>query len=73
MHDYPYQHHTAAFRALTEVFHAFELPYFLIGGQARDLLLSRMQIPAYAKTKDIDFAVMVRDMGQFEQLRAQAQ
>jgi predicted nucleotidyltransferase len=71
MPDYPYQQHTAAFRALTDVFHAFELPYFLIGGQARDLLLSRMQIPTYAKTKDIDFAVMVRDMGQFEQLRDQ--
>jgi predicted nucleotidyltransferase len=70
MFEYPYQHHKEAFRVLAQVFQSFDLPYFLIGGQARDLLLSRMNIPTYAYTKDIDFAVMVRDMGQFEQLRA---
>lgn len=69
MPNYPFQHHTEAFRVLIAVFDTFGLPYFLIGGQARDLLLSRMQIPTYAYTKDIDFAVMVQDMGQFEQLR----
>lgn len=71
MPSYPYQQHTEAFRVLVSIFQSFGLPYFLIGGQARDLLLSRMQIPTYAYTKDIDFAVMVQDMGQYEQLRDQ--
>ncbi len=71
MTNYPFQHHTEAFRVLMAVFDTFGLPYFLIGGQARDLLLSRMEIPAYAFTRDIDFAVMVADLGKYEQLRAQ--
>jgi predicted nucleotidyltransferase len=70
MYNYPFQHHTAAFRLLIRVFEEQQVPYFLIGGQARDLLLSRMHIQAYALTKDIDFAVMVPDLGKFEQLRS---
>ena len=58
-----------AFRALITTFELKGLLYYLIGGQARDLLLSKRDITPAALTRDIDFAIMVQDFGQFVGLR----
>lgn len=49
-----------------------EIEYFIVGAFARDLGLSAIgydRIPA-RKTKDIDLAVMVGSIGEFEELKA---
>ncbi len=69
MNDYPFQQHYAAFKALIETFEASGVHHYLIGGQARDLLLSQKNIKPISVTPDIDFAVMVQDFGQFNGLR----
>lgn len=68
MHSYPFQNHLELFRVLEEVFQSLDIRYYLIGGQARDLLMSRKEIPPYAVTRDVDLAVMVSGHGQFGDL-----
>jgi predicted nucleotidyltransferase len=69
MNNYPFQQHYEAFKTLIETFEASGIHHYLIGGQARDLLLSQKDIKPISVTPDIDFAVMVQDFGQFEGLR----
>ena len=69
--DYPFRHHKKAFQTLIEIFEKHSVVYFLIGGQARDLLLSQRDIHSPALTRDIDFAVMVQDFGQFSAIHAE--
>lgn len=69
MNNYPFQDHVEAFRVLIATFQARGILHYLIGGQARDLLLSKRDITPMALTRDIDFAIMVQDFGQFEGLR----
>jgi predicted nucleotidyltransferase len=65
---YPYKEHRAAFETLISVFREFQACHFLIGGQARDLFLSQQNIRPNSLTRDIDFAIMVADLGQFAQI-----
>jgi len=60
--------HEEAFRALLEVFHHFSIRYFLIGAQARDVHFFQQGIKPPRITLDIDFAVMVVSMGQYQAL-----
>lgn len=47
------------------------IPFFLIGAAARDVMLEHLHgLPAQRATKDVDFAVMVNDWQSFQDLRA---
>lgn len=69
MHNYPFGRHIEVFQALTKSFAARGINYYMIGGQARDLLLSQKNIRPISVTTDIDFAIMIYDLGQFAELK----
>lgn len=69
MHNYPFEQHIELFQALTKVFEAHGIDYYMIGGQARDLLLSQQNIRPISVTVDIDFAIKVYSMGQYHELK----
>ena len=66
--DYAFGEHKEAFIHLMKVFDAFSLQYFLIGAQARDLHFFQQGIKPIRGTRDIDFAVMVVSMEQYNEL-----
>lgn len=65
---YAFGEHKEAFNVLLTVFNAFHLRYFLIGAQARDIHFFQKGIKPARGTRDIDFAVMVESMDQYNEL-----
>ncbi len=59
-----------AFIAIDKVFREMNIFYYLIGAQARDIHLLDQGIAPVRGTQDIDFAVMLPDMDQYENLMA---
>jgi len=57
------------FECIDEVMRELEIPYYLIGASAIDLQLLRKGIRPKRATKDIDFAVMVSNLSEFERMR----
>jgi len=61
----------AVVRALQDVAVPRELPFFIMGAAARDLMLHHAHgLAPLTGTEDIDFGVMVRDWPDFDALRA---
>ena len=65
---YRFREEHEAFRALLSVLDKQQRVYYLIGGQARDLFLSQKNLSPPAVTRDIDFAVMVEDVPEWNLL-----
>lgn len=63
----PYVRET--FECIDDVMRELEIPYYLIGASAIDLQLSKKGIRPKRATKDIDFAVMVSNLREFERMR----
>ena len=66
--NYAFGQHPEAFNVLKEVFELFSIRYFLIGAQAKDVHFYQKGIKPSRGTRDIDFAVMVRDLNQYKLL-----
>ncbi|MEZ4685766.1 MAG: nucleotidyl transferase AbiEii/AbiGii toxin family protein [Bacteroidia bacterium] len=60
--------HKEAFRILLNIMESYSIRFFLIGAQARDVHFMRKGIKPARGTRDIDFAVMVDSMDQYNQL-----
>ncbi len=60
--------HSKAIRALINIFTDFSVRFFLIGAQVRDIYFNQKNIPPKRATRDIDFAVMIESMGQYDEL-----
>lgn len=67
--QYAFGEHQAAFQTLITVFDAFSIRYFLIGAQARDVHFYRQGIKPMRGTRDIDFAVMVETIEDYNRLK----
>lgn len=67
--QYAFGEHQAAFQTLITVFEAFSIRYFLIGAQARDVHFYRQGIKPMRGTRDIDFAVMVETIEDYNHLK----
>lgn len=67
--QYAFGEHQAAFQTLIKVFEAFSIRYFLIGAQARDVHFYRLGVKPMRGTRDIDFAVMVDTMEDYNHLK----
>lgn len=67
--NYAFTEHVEAFKALTEVFKSFSVQYYLIGAQARDVHFYQQGIKPNRGTRDIDFAVMMQNMTQYNELK----
>lgn len=65
---YIYSEHAEALQILQKVFERYSIKYFLIGAQARDVHFFRKGIKPMRATKDIDFAVMLKDMNSYNNL-----
>jgi len=70
---FAFAEHREAFEALLDVFHHFSIRYFLIGAQARDVHFFRKGIKPTRRTRDIDFAVMVASMDQYQSIMTMLQ
>ena len=57
------------FETLEEAFHVCGIDYYLIGALARDTWYARAQ-KKFRTTKDVDFAVMIGNLEQYEQVKA---
>lgn len=57
------------FECIDEVMRELEIPYYLIGASAIDLQLLKKGIRPKRATKDIDFAVMVSNLSEYERMR----
>ncbi len=68
INHYLFEKHKEAFTLLLDVFNAFQLNYFLIGAQARDIHFLSKGIEPSRGTRDIDFAVMVDSIDQYNAL-----
>lgn len=68
INDYALQEHAEAFKALLNVFAEFGLRFFLIGAQARDVHFMQKEFKPNRGTRDIDFAVMVESIDQYNDL-----
>lgn len=61
----------AAARAIDDAARAFNLPYFLAGAMARDILLTHVHgIQTGLATADVDFAVAVAGWDEFDRIKA---
>jgi predicted nucleotidyltransferase len=67
--QYIFGEHQEAFQVLIKVFEAVPIHYFLIGAQARDVHFYRQGIKPSRGTRDIDFAVMVDTMEDYNHLK----
>jgi len=67
--EYSFADHKAVYLALEETFKAFDIHYYLIGANARDIALYKAGKKPIRATVDIDFAVMVPDIQTFLALR----
>ena len=67
--NYAFTEHVEAFKVLTEVFKSFSVQYYLIGAQARDVYFYQQGIKPNRGTRDIDFAVMMQNMTQYNELK----
>ncbi|MCC5924229.1 MAG: nucleotidyl transferase AbiEii/AbiGii toxin family protein [Crocinitomicaceae bacterium] len=67
--QYAFAEHQAAFQTLITVFEAFSIRYFLIGAQARNVHFYRQGIKPMRGTRDIDFAVMVETIEDYNRLK----
>ena len=68
IHNYAFTAHQEAFTSLLQVFNEFPIRYFLIGAQARDVHFYQKGIKPTRSTRDIDFAVMVESMKEYQDL-----
>ena len=59
--DYSFANHGEVYQILEEVFTSYNIKYYLIGANARDVQLYKAGIKPTRGTADIDFAVMVPD------------
>lgn len=59
-----------SFDCIDEVMKSLQIPYYLIGASAIALELLNKGIKPSRGTKDIDFAVMISSMKEYEQIRA---
>lgn len=61
------------FNHIDEVLKALQIPYYLIGVNSIAIQLLQDGIKPSRGTKDIDFAIMIENMGQFDEVVAQLQ
>ncbi len=66
--DYSFRVHGEVYTLMDKVFRSFGFKYYLIGAAARDVHLYRAESLPVRGTADIDFAVMVPDIGSYEEL-----
>jgi len=55
-------------KSLEEAFNYFGINFYLIGARARDLWLQKHRIKPPTATRDIDFAVLISDVKEFDEL-----
>lgn len=67
--QFAFEGHKEAFQSLVSVFEAFSIRYYLIGAQARNVHFYRQGIQPMRGTRDIDFAVMVDTMEDYNHLK----
>ena len=61
---------SAMLTALEEAFEKFSIDFYLVGATARDVWISGIHFKRPARaTKDIDFAVLINDKGQYNALK----
>ncbi len=68
IHDYAFGEHFEAFSILLNTFRSYNLHHFLIGAQARDVHFFQQGIKPLRGTRDIDFAVMVSSLAEYNEL-----
>ena len=66
---YSFSQHTEVYQILERVFASHGISYYLIGANARDVVLYKAGAKPSRATADIDFAVMVPDHASFEALK----
>ncbi|SMG45187.1 nucleotidyl transferase AbiEii/AbiGii toxin family protein [Arenibacter troitsensis] len=66
--DYSFANHGEVYKILEEVFTTYDITYYLIGANARDVQLYKAGIKPARGTADIDFAVMVPDLEIYDNL-----
>lgn len=66
---YSFAVHKTIYLALEETFKSFNIPYYLIGANARDVQLYKAGKKPNRGTADIDFAVMLPDMESYTSLK----
>jgi len=55
-------------KSVEEAFNYFEIDFYLIGARARDLWLQKHSIKLPTATRGIDFAVLISDVKEFDEL-----
>lgn len=66
--QYSFAHHEEVYIILEEVFSTYDIKYYLIGANARDVQLYKKGIKPSRATGDIDFAIMVPDIETYDTL-----
>ena len=66
--DYSFANHGEVYQILEEVFTTYNITYYLIGANARDVQLYKAGIKPTRSTADIDFAIMVPDLEIYDNL-----
>lgn len=64
-----FDNHKKAFEIILETFNEFKISYYLIGAQARDVHFLAKGIKPTRGTRDIDFAIMMQDIHQYNELK----
>lgn len=64
--QYSFSQHGEIYQILENIFQKFGVNYYLIGANARDVQLYKAGVTPNRGTGDIDFAVMVPDMGVYD-------
>ncbi len=64
--QYSFAHHEDVYIILEEVFSIYNIKYYLIGANARDVQLYKRGIKPSRGTGDIDFAIMVPDIETYD-------
>ena len=66
--QYSFAHHEEVYTILEKVFSKYDIKYYLIGANARDVQLYKKGIKPSRATGDIDFAIMVPDIETYDTL-----
>ncbi len=67
--EYSFANHSEVYKILEETFNEFNISYYLIGANARDVALYKAGERPIRATADIDFAVMVEDHQHYEAVK----
>lgn len=66
---YSFAKHGEVYQILEEIFTKFSIKYYLIGANARDVHLYKSGIAPIRLTADVDFAVMISEVQDYEQIQ----